>query len=196
VVAGPGRWWLGRDGGGWAGTVAAMNDRGANVDVLQKVADALRQRFAGVTFSVFRQDTRVRVPRACLYEALQFLQQECGFDMLVDITCVDYLHYRAAADRFGLVYQLCSTVHNLRLTIRVMLNEPDLVIPSVTPLWEAANWLEREVFDMFGIHFENHPDLRRILLPPEFTSYPLRKDYPLQGRGERHHFTALTREGG
>ena len=91
----------------------------------------------------------------------------------------------------------CATrANNVRLTVRVMLNEPDLVIPSVTSLWEAANWLEREVFDMFGIHFEGHPDLRRILLPPEFTAYPLRKDYPLQGRGERHNFTALTREEG
>jgi NADH-quinone oxidoreductase subunit C len=116
--------------------------------------------------------------------------------MLVDITCVDYLYYRGATDRFGMVYQLCNTGDNVRLTVRVTLNEPDLTIPSVTSLWEGANWLEREVFDMFGIHFEGHPDLRRILLPPEFTSYPLRKDYPLQGRGERHNFTALAREEG
>jgi NADH-quinone oxidoreductase subunit C len=173
-----------------------LSDGGAIVDVLQKVTDALRQRCAGVTFSVFRQDTRVGVPRASLYEVLRFLQQEWGFDMLVDITCVDYLHYRGATDRFGMVYQLCNTGDNVRLTVRVMLNEPDLTIPSVTSLWEAANWLEREVFDMFGIRFECHPDLRRILLPPEFTAHPLRKDYPLQGRGERHNFTALTREGG
>jgi NADH-quinone oxidoreductase subunit C len=173
-----------------------VQDGGTTVDGREHVTDALQRRFAGVTVSVFRQDTRVCVPRACLPEALPFLQQECGFDMLVDVTCVDYLHYRGATDRFGLVYQLCNTRDNVRLTVRVMLNEPDLVVPSATRLWEAANWLEREVFDMFGIQFEGHPDLRRILLPPEFTSHPLRKDYPLQGRGERHNFTALTREGG
>jgi NADH-quinone oxidoreductase subunit C len=167
-----------------------------HVDDLDKVTKALQQRCEGVAVSSFRQDTRLRVPQSCVYEALQFLQQECGFDMLVDVTCVDYLHYRDAVDRFGLVYLLCNTDENVRLTVRVMLNEPDLTVPSVTPLWEGANWLEREVFDMFGIHFEGHPDLRRILMPPEFTAHPLRKDYPLQGRGERHNFTPLTREEG
>jgi NADH-quinone oxidoreductase subunit C len=124
------------------------------------------------------------------------LRQDAGFDMLVDITCVDYLHYRDATERFGLVYLLANTNTNLRLTVRVWLSEPDLSVPSVTPMWEGANWMEREVYDMFGIHFEGHPDLRRILMPPEFTAYPLRKDYPLQGRGERHNFTPLTREKG
>jgi NADH-quinone oxidoreductase subunit C len=166
------------------------------LDDLEKVTRALQTRFEGVAVSAFRQDTRVRVPPSCMYDALQFLQQTCGFDMLVDVTCVDYLHYRDAVDRFGLVYLLCNTHENMRLTVRVMLNEPDLTIASVTPLWEGANWLEREVFDMFGIHFEGHPDLRRILMPPEFTAHPLRKDYPLQGRGERHNFTALAREDG
>ena len=66
-------------------------------------------------------------------------------------------------------------------------------MPSVVPLWEGANWLEREVWDMFGIRFDGHPDLRRILLPEEFTAFPLRKDYPLQGRGERHNFPVLAR---
>ena len=79
------------------------------------------------------------------------------------------------------------------LTVRVMLNEPELTVPSMVPLWPGANWLEREVWDMFGIHFEGHPDLRRILLPEEFTAHPLRKDYPMQGRGERHNFPVLTR---
>ncbi len=79
----------------------------------EKVTDALQQRFAGVTLSVFRQDTRVRVPRACLYEALQFLQQECGFDMLVDITCVDYLHYR---DGGGSLWPGLPAVQHRRIT--------------------------------------------------------------------------------
>jgi NADH-quinone oxidoreductase subunit C len=88
---------------------------------------------------------------------------------------------------------LASTATNERLTVRVYLDEPDLVVPSMVPLWAGANWLEREVFDMFGVRFDGHPDLRRILMPEEFAAYPLRKDYPLQGRGERHNFHRLTR---
>jgi NADH-quinone oxidoreductase subunit C len=106
------------------------------------------------------------------------------------------LNFRDATDRFGLVYLLANTVTNERLTVRVMLNEPDLTVTSVVPIWEGANWFEREVYDMFGIQFDGHPDLRRILMPEEFTAFPLRKDYPLQGRGERHNFPTLTRSEG
>ena len=113
--------------------------------------------------------------------------------MLVDVSCVDYLNYRDASDRFGMVYQLSNTEDGHRLTVRVMLNEPDLTLPSVTSLWEGANWMEREVWDMFGIRFRGHPDHRRILLPEEFTAHPLRKDYPLQGRSERHNFPVIAR---
>jgi NADH-quinone oxidoreductase subunit C len=86
-----------------------------------------------------------------------------------------------------------NTVTGQRLIVRAFLNEPDLKIPSVVPLWEGANWMEREVFDMYGIEFTGHPDLRRILLPDEFVGFPLRKDYPLRGRGERHNFERITR---
>lgn len=106
---------------------------------------------------------------------------------------MDYLNYRDAEHRFGLVYLLASTESGERLTVRAFLDEPDLTVPSVVPLWEGANWMEREVWDMFGIRFDGHPDLRRILLPEEFTAFPLRKDYPMQGRGERHNFPVLRR---
>lgn len=148
---------------------------------------------SGVQTSEFRGEMRAVVPQTALFEALRVLKEQCGFDLLVDITCVDYLNYRDAVDRFGLVYLLASTASNERLTVRVFLNEPDLTVPSAVPLWEGANWMEREVYDMFGIHFHGHPDLRRILLPEEFTAFPLRKDYPLQGRGERHNLPVLTR---
>jgi len=154
----------------------------------------LRAAFDGVTVSVFRGDTRMVVPRALLSRVMQSLRDEQGFDFLVDITCVDYLNYRQAADRFGLVYLLANTKTNERVTVRVFLNEPDLEVPSVVPLWEGANWLEREVYDMFGITFAGHPDHRRILMPQEFAAFPLRKDYPLRGRGERHNFPVITRE--
>jgi len=143
--------------------------------------------------SEFRGDTRVVIAKDKLLEAMRLLKEQRGFDLLVDVTCVDYLNYRDAPDRFGLVYLLASTRTNERLTVRVFLNEPELTVPSLTPLWSGANWLEREVYDMFGIRFEGHPDLRRILMPDEFTAFPLRKDYPLQGRGERHNFPRLAR---
>jgi len=154
---------------------------------------ALSSEFAGISTSEFRGETRVVVPRESIYAVLEFLRDKRGFDFLADITCVDYLNYRDAEDRFGLVYVLASTASNERVNLRVFLNEPDLSVPSAVPLWEGANWMEREVWDMFGIRFEGHPDLRRILLPDEFTAHPLRKDYPLQGRGERHNFPVLQR---
>ena len=80
-----------------------------------------------------------------------------------------------------------------RLVVKVGADDPDPLLPSAVPLWPGADWMEREVFDMFGIRFHGHPDLRRILMPDEFTAYPLRKDYPLRGRGERHNFPRLTR---
>jgi NADH-quinone oxidoreductase subunit C len=162
------------------------NDQAATID-------ALKTRLGELPVSEFRGDARVVVSKDKLLDAMSMLKEERGFDLLVDITCVDYLNYRDARDRFGLVYLLANTETNERLTVRVYLNEPEVTVPSMTPLWSGANWLEREVWDMFGIRFEGHPDLRRILMPEEFTAFPLRKDYPLQGRGERHNFSRLTR---
>jgi NADH-quinone oxidoreductase subunit C len=154
---------------------------------------ALRAAFAALAVSEFRGQTRVAVPAPALYDVLKMLKHQCGFDMLVDLTCVDYLNYPGATDRFGLVYVLANTQTNERLTLRAGVNDPEPTVVSVVGLWEGANWLEREVWDMFGIRFSGHPDLRRILLPEEFTAFPLRKDYPLQGRGERHNFPVLRR---
>jgi len=153
---------------------------------------ALKDAMGELPTSEFRRQTRVVVTRDKLLEVMRLLESR-GFDLLVDVTCVDYLNYRDAADRFGLVYLLARTETNERITVRVFLNVPDLTVPSLCELWQGANWLEREVFDMFGIRFEGHPDLRRILMPEEFTAFPLRKDYPMQGRGERHNFPVITR---
>jgi NADH-quinone oxidoreductase subunit C len=155
--------------------------------------DALKSRCGELPTSEFRGDTRVVVARERLLEAMRLLKDERGLDLLVDVTCVDYLNYRDATDRFGLVYLLANTATNERLTVRVFVNEPELTVPSIAPLWAGANWMEREVFDMFGIVFDGHPDLRRILMPDEFAAFPLRKDYPLQGRGKRHNFERITR---
>ncbi len=157
--------------------------------------ESIAARFAGLDVSAFRGQTRVVVPAAEAHGLLAALRAE-GFDLLVDVTCVDYLEYRGATRRYGLVYLLASTGGGQRLTVRVFLDDPQPAIPTVVDVWPGAEWLEREVWDMFGIRFEGHPDLRRLLMPEAFTAHPLRKDYPLQGRGERHNFPVLTRDEG
>lgn len=159
----------------------------------QATITAIGQKFPSIQWSEFRGDTRGVVSPEELFAVLQFARDARGFDYLVDITCVDYLNYRGAEDRFELVYLLTNTETNEQITLRTFVNEPDPSVPSSVPLWPGANWMEREVFDMFGIRFTGHPDLRRILMPEEFTAFPLRKDYPLQGRGERHNFPVLRR---
>lgn len=157
---------------------------------------ALKTRFDNLITSEFRGQTRVIVPVESLLNALRTLKEQFGFDLLVDVTCVDYLDYRDAKNRFGMVYLLANTETNERLTVRCFVNDPDPTVPSVVELWEGANWLEREVWDLFGIRFDGHPDLRRIVLPEEFAAHPLRKDYPLQGLGERHNFPVIKRADG
>ncbi|HEY2410744.1 MAG TPA: NADH-quinone oxidoreductase subunit C [Pirellulaceae bacterium] len=159
----------------------------------QQTIDALKACCGELPMSEFRGDTRAVVGKDKLLDAMRLLKASRGFDLLVDVTCVDYLKYRDAAHRFGLVYLLANTATNERLTVRVYLDEPDLTVPTMFPLWAGADWLEREVYDMFGIIFAGHPDLRRILMPEEFAAFPLRKDYPLQGRGERHNFQRIAR---
>jgi NADH-quinone oxidoreductase subunit C len=155
---------------------------------------AIQSDFPTVTASEFRGQVRLIAPIESLLDILKTLKEKHGFDLLVDITCVDYLNYRNAKDRFGMVYLLANTETNERITVRCFVNDPEPTVPSVVELWEGANWLEREAWDMFGIRFTGHPDLRRILLPEEFAAHPLRKDYPLQGRGERHNFPVITRK--
>lgn len=157
--------------------------------------DLLQTRFpdAGLVFSEFRDNRRVVVPAELLAEIMTTLKSDGGFNSLVEVTAVDYLEYENADDRFGVIYVLVNTDTGERLIVKTFVNDPDPSLPTMFPLWKSSNWLEREVYDMFGITFVGHPDLRRVLLPDEFTSYPLRKDYPLQGRGERHNFPVITR---
>ncbi len=158
-----------------------------------KTIEALHQAFGPLPTSEFRGQTQVVVLPESIHDVLEFLKEQVGFDYLVDVTCVDYLHYRDAVDRFGLVYLLAKAETDERITIRCFVNDPDPEVPSAVDLWQGANWMEREVWDLFGIRFAGHGDLRRILLPDEFTAFPLRKDYPLQGRGERHNFPVIPR---
>ncbi len=165
-------------------------------DVSSNTMDALPAEFADLLSSEFRGQRRIVVPADRLIEVLKTLKEKLGYDLLADLTCVDYLTYRDAQHRFGLVYNLANTETNQRLIVRCFLDDPEPTVPSAVPLWAGANWLEREVWDLFGIRFAGHPDLRRVLLPEGFASHPLRKDYPLQGRGERHNLPVITRAEG
>jgi len=116
-----------------------------------------------------------------LTRVIEFLKTDSRtlFDVLIDITAVDYAERKP---RFDVVYQLLSLPFNRRIRIKVMVEDGEPAVDSITPMWGSANWLEREVWDMFGIHFTGHPDLRRILMYQEFEGHPLRKDYPIRKR--------------
>ena len=163
--------------------------------IFEATCQLLQDRFGqgAITTSVFRDNRRIHVPADRLLEMLTVLKNEAGFDQLAEMCAADYLNYPGARDRFGLWYILVNIAGGERIIVKTFLNEPDLHIASAFSLWKGADWMEREVYDMYGIIFDGHPDLRRILMPEEFTSFPLRKDYPLRGRGERHNFPVLTR---
>jgi len=116
-----------------------------------------------------------------LVDAMRFLRDDraVALDMLSDVCAVDYL---PRVPRFEVVYHLYSLAHNHRLRVKVLVDGSAPSVPSVVPLWASANWMEREVFDLYGIHFDGHPDLRRILLYDQFEGHPLRKDYPKERR--------------
>jgi NADH-quinone oxidoreductase subunit C len=124
-------------------------------------------------------DDVVMLDRSGLRESFRTLREDANlsFDFLSDITAVDYWKHKEP--RFEVVYQLVSRMHRRRLRIRVPVPENDTNVDSLTPLWRGANFLEREVWDLYGIRFSDHPDLRRILLYDEFQGHPLRKDYPV-----------------
>lgn len=159
-------------------------------------ADAVLTEYLGAgsfTASDFRDNHRVTVAADKLFDVLKCLKAHGGFDFLSDITAVDYMHYPNAADRYGLVYVLTNTASGERVVVKTFVNDPDPEVPSAYPLWRGADWMEREVYDLYGITFAGHPDLRRILMPEGFVGHPLRKDYPLRGYGERHNFVPITR---
>ncbi len=127
-------------------------------------------------------DETVLVRRDRLMEVMTFLRDDelTCFEMLTDLTAVDYLGVQEP--RFQVVYHLLSLSKNQRLRVKVPVGESDPRVPSVVNLWKSALWEEREVWDLYGILFDGHPDLRRILLYPEFEGHPLRKDYDMEHR--------------
>ncbi len=184
----------------------------------------LKEAFAGDAAKLlageFRDMVTVVVPRERIVAVCTFLRDHptLRYDMLAELNGVDYLHYPGARHRFGVNYGLTSLPNNNRLWLKVFLDpdrdtapgsddntlrdeevlergDPGLRVDSVTGVWPGAEWMEREVYDMFGIVFAGHPDLRRILTWNGYGNYPLRKDYPLRGVGERENYKIVTREG-
>ena len=169
----------------------------------------IKKAFGDVTFKAteFRGLTTLVVPTEKAHDVLAFLRNdpECDYTFLIDVTAIDYLDYPVEQPgRFAVVWVLQSYSKNLRLVVKTHMDptldtlgieeDPALELESVCDIWVGAEWMEREVFDMFGIRFRNHPDLRRILLWKDYPGHPLRKDYPLRGRGERENYTTLDRE--
>ena len=165
----------------------------------------------------FRDMVTVVVPRDNLPEICLFLRDDptLRYDQLTECHGVDYLDYPGAEHRFAVNYGLTSIANNNRLWLKVFLDptlptaprensprdenvleqgDPGLKVPSVCGVWPGAEWMERETYDMFGIIFVGHPDLRRILTWNGYGSYPLRKDYPLRGIGEREDYKIVTRD--
>lgn len=164
-------------------TMAEVEDSPAIQTVRERYPDAL------IAVHHAFGDESIVVRREDIIPVLTLLRSDPGlrFDYLVDVTAVDRL-YLDEDVRFAVVYHLYSHPHTRRLRVKVPVPEGDGHLPSAAALWPAANWLEREVYDLFGIVFDGHPDLRRILMPDDYGAHPLRKDYPLHGKGERDRF--------
>ncbi len=154
----------------------------------------------------FRGQSTLIVEPEDAHEVLAFLKTDpaAAYNFLSDVIGIDYLNYPAEMPgRFAVVYNLCAYARDDRFFVKVFLDpsiptdgideDPALWLDSVCDLWPGAEWPEREVFDMFGIRFRNHPDLRRILTWESYPAHPLRKDYPLRGRGERESYNVVDR---
>jgi NADH-quinone oxidoreductase subunit C len=148
-----------------------------------QLLELLKETFPGgvIEASLPQGDATAIIRTEYLTRVMDFLKNDprLQFSMLVDITAVDYMGRRP---RFDVVYHLLSILFKRRLRIKLQVEDGEPTVDSLTSLWGDANWLEREVWDMFGIRFAGHPDLRRILLYEEFQGHPLRKDYPIRRR--------------
>ena len=145
-------------------------------NILEQAAAAMRERFEAVD-AVFRGETTLVIGSEHISEAAQVLRDEFTFDMLVDETAVDY--WPELSPRFHVIYQLYSMSNNVLLRLRTPVDDNAPHVETLEKIYPNANWKEREIWDMFGIQFDGHSDLRRILMPEDWQGFPLRKDYPL-----------------
>lgn len=155
------------------------------MDPLQ-IAKMIEEKFAGQVLSSVSHagQVGVLVNRDVIRDICLYLRDDPSLKMdhLADLTAVDYSNYPGdTGPRFEVVYNLISTVHRHRIRLKVRVPEEDPRVDSVSSVWQTANWHERETYDLMGVQFNGHPDLRRILLPEDWEGHPLRKEYPLKG---------------
>jgi NADH-quinone oxidoreductase subunit C len=162
------------------------------IDKLERALGAIdkNQKEIILMKELFRGDYTYEIEPSGLKVFMTFLKENeaTAFNMLSSVTGIDYIRYDDDKRRFGIVYSLISLTNKIRLNVRVRIPENNCRIDSVFSIWHSADWQEREIYDLYGILFDGHPDLRRILLDEKDygNSHPLRKDYPLKGLGERH----------
>jgi NADH-quinone oxidoreductase subunit C len=130
---------------------------------------------------VFRDETTIVVKPADIVTVARYLRDTAGlvYNFLSDISAVDYYPDYNRPERFGISYHLLSMLYNRRIRVKVYVPEEEPEVPTMTAVWPGANWLEREIFDMMGITFTDHPDMRRLLMPDDWDGHPHRRDYPL-----------------
>lgn len=160
---------------------------------MSQLAKRIEETFPGAFIKVveWRGDVAVTVKRDALHDVARFLRNDPSmeFDYIVHVSSVDWPDDE---ERFEVVYEVYSMRTRQRIRLKTRIPESDCVVESLTDIWKGADFMEREVYDMMGIRFRNHPDLRRILMPDEYEEgYPLRKDFPLRGRGWRDTFDFL-----
>ena len=150
------------------------------------LSEQVKEKFGGAILAThnFRGDETVTVKRESVAEVLGALKEnpEFDFNVLMDLSAVDYQTFGEPRPRFEVVYHLYSLEKNHRLRVKVPVEEKDCSVLTAAGIWPAADWYEREVWDMFGIRFQGHPNLKRILMYEEFVGHPLRKDYPVNKR--------------
>jgi len=146
--------------------------------ILNKLIEKLGD--SQIEFSEFRNDLSILLKKEHLLDAALLLRndEELKFDMCKDVTAIDW---EKRKNRFTIIYHVYSFKNKFELRLKVNIDEADLAIASLSGIWKSAEWYERETFDMYGIRFISHPDLRRVYMPEEFEYYPLRKDFPLLG---------------
>ena len=130
----------------------------------------------GATFD--RDELTIDILREAIRDVCEFLRDQQQFNFFADVTCADWY---PSDPRFHVVYHLLSHEKKLRVRLKVKVAGDDAAVPSLTPIWPAADYFEREVFDLFGVKFEGHPYLKRIQMPDDWEGHPLRKDYPVEG---------------
>lgn len=145
----------------------------------QAAADKICARFSGITAGTFRGDITLTIPADTLVDAMRYARDVCGFDMLLCVSSVDNM---GQEPRFEVNYTITQAETGVNLLVRVPVSESKCQVPSLVTVWRSANWLEREQYDLMGITFAGHPDLRRIMMWEGYPYHPLRKDFPVAGK--------------